>query len=141
MRWANIYLALYAGMTESASIPASVISMEVLRGILEWETILENNVVYTIGSPGERLAAGLIFTVRALVLPGTWQKFNVWKTTFIEMAGRLMGVAMMIPLRKPMIIEQEELQYPTGVARAEVLEAGDRGGAEMNSVFDWSCCR
>ncbi len=132
---ANIYVGLYAGMTVSAAIPASVISMGVLRGVLRRGTILENNVVHTIASSGESLAAGIIFTVPAFVLLGLWDHFNYWETTFIAMAGGVMGVVMMIPLRKPMIIEQEELRFPEGVACAEVLKAGDRGGAEMKGIF------
>lgn len=131
----NIYVGLYAGMTVCAAIPASVISMGVLRGLLRRGTILENNIVHTIASSGESLAAGIIFTVPAIVLLGIWTDFNYWETTLIAMAGGVMGVVMMIPLRKPMIIEQEELRFPEGVACAEVLIAGDKGGAEMRSVF------
>ncbi len=132
---ANIYVGLYAGMTVSAAIPASVISMGVLRGLLKRGTILENNVVHTIASTGESLAAGIIFTVPAIVLLGIWNNFHFWETTLIAMAGGVMGVAMMIPLRRPMIIEQEELKFPEGVACAEVLKAGDQGGAEMTGIF------
>jgi putative OPT family oligopeptide transporter len=132
---ANIYVGLYAGMTVSAAIPASVISMGVLRGLLKRGTILENNVVHTIASSGESLAAGIIFTVPAIVLLGIWNRFEYWETTLIAMAGGVMGVTMMIPLRRPMIIEQEELKFPEGVACAEVLKAGDRGGAEMAGIF------
>ena len=132
---ANIYVGLYAGMTVSAAIPASVISMGVLRGILKRGTILENNIVHTIASSGESLAAGIIFTVPAIVLLGLWSTFNYWETTLIAAAGGVMGVVMMIPLRRPMIIEQEELRFPEGVACAEVLKAGDRGGAEMMGIF------
>jgi len=132
---ANVYVGLYAGMTVSAAIPAAVISMGVLRGLLRRGTILENNIVHTIASSGESLAAGIIFTVPAIVLLGIWSKFNYWETTLIAMAGGVMGVIMMIPLRKPMIIEQKELRFPEGVACAEVLKAGDKGGAEMLGVF------
>ena len=132
---ANIYVGLYAGMTVSAAIPASVISMGVLRGLLKRGTILENNIVHTIASSGESLAAGIIFTVPALVLLGLWKTFNFWETTLIAMAGGVMGVVMMIPLRKPMIIDQKELRFPEGVACAEVLKAGDRGGTEMMGIF------
>lgn len=132
---ANVYVGLYAGMTVSAAIPASVISMGVLRGLLRRGTILENNIVHTIASSGESLAAGIIFTVPALVLLGIWSGFNYWETTLIAMSGGVMGVVMMIPLRKPMIIDQKELRFPEGVACAEVLKAGDRGGAEMFGIF------
>ncbi|MDH3284738.1 MAG: oligopeptide transporter, OPT family, partial [Acidobacteriota bacterium] len=132
---ANVYVGLYAGMTVSAAIPASVISMGVLRGLLRRGTILENNVVHTIASSGESLAAGIIFTVPAIVLLGLWSSFNYWETTIIAMSGGLIGVVMMIPLRRPMIIEQKELRFPEGVACAEVLKAGDRGGTEMLGIF------
>jgi len=132
---ANIYVGLYAGMTVSAAIPASVISMGVLRGLLRRGTILENNVVHTIASSGESLAAGIIFTVPAIVLLGLWETFNYWETTLIAMAGGVMGVVMMIPLRRPMIVEQKELVFPEGVACAEVLKAGDRGGEDMKGIF------
>jgi len=135
MCMANIYVGLYAGMTVSAAIPASVISMGVLRGLLKRGTILENNIVHTIASSGESLAAGIIFTVPALVLLGIWTHFNYLETTLIAMAGGLMGLVMMIPLRKPMIIDQKELRFPEGVACAEVLKAGDRGGTEMLGIF------
>jgi putative OPT family oligopeptide transporter len=132
---ANVYVGLYAGMTVSAAIPASVISMGVLRGLLKRGTILENNIVHTIASSGESLAAGIIFTVPAIVLLGIWTDFNYWETTLIAMSGGVMGVVMMIPLRRPMIIEQKELRFPEGVACAEVLKAGDRGGSEMLGIF------
>jgi len=132
---ANVYAGLYAGMTVSAAIPASVISMGVLRGVLRRGTILENNVVHTIASSGESLAAGIIFTVPAMVLLGLWEGFNYVETTLIAMAGGVMGVVMMIPLRRSMIVEQKELRFPEGVACAEVLKAGDRGGAEMLGIF------
>jgi len=132
---ANVYAGLYAGMTVSAAIPASVISMGVLRGVLRRGTILENNVVHTIASAGESLAAGIIFTVPAMVLLGLWEGFNYVETTLIAMAGGVMGVVMMIPLRRSMIVEQKELRFPEGVACAEVLKAGDRGGAEMLGIF------
>ena len=132
---ANVYVGLYAGMTVSAAIPASVISMGILRGLLKRGTILENNIVHTMASSGESLAAGIIFTVPAIVLLGIWTDFNYWETTLIAMAGGVLGVVMMIPLRKPMIIEQKELRFPEGVACAEVLKAGDKGGAEMLGIF------
>ncbi len=132
---ANVYVGLYAGMTVSAAIPASVISMGILRGLLKRGTILENNIVHTMASSGESLAAGIIFTIPAIVLLGIWTDFNYWETTLIAMAGGVLGVVMMIPLRKPMIIEQKELRFPEGVACAEVLKAGDKGGAEMMGIF------
>ncbi len=132
---ANVYVGLFAGMTVSAAIPASVISMGILRGVLRRGTILENNVVHTIASSGESLAAGVIFSIPAIVLLGIWGKFNYLETTMIAMTGGVIGVTMMVPLRKAMIIEQPELRFPEGVACAEVLKAGDRGGEEMKGIF------
>jgi putative OPT family oligopeptide transporter len=132
---ANVYVGLYAGMTVSAAIPASVISMGVLRGMFRRGTILENNIVHAIASAGESLAAGVIFTVPAIVLLGLWTKFNYLETTMIALAGGVIGVTMMVPLRKAMVIEQKELRFPEGVACAEVLKAGDRGGEEMKGIF------
>ncbi|MDH5628446.1 MAG: oligopeptide transporter, OPT family, partial [Candidatus Krumholzibacteria bacterium] len=132
---ANVYVGLYAGMTVSAAIPASVISMGVLRGMLRRGTILENNIVHTVASAGEALAAGVIFTIPAIVLLGLWTNFNYLETTMIALAGGIIGVTMMVPLRRAMIIEQKELKFPEGVACAEVLKAGDRGGEEMKGIF------
>jgi putative OPT family oligopeptide transporter len=101
---ANVYVGLYAGMTVSAAIPASVISMGVLRGMFRRGTILENNIVHTIASAGESLAAGVIFTVPAIVLLGLWTNFNYIETTMIALAGGVIGVTMMVPLRRAMII-------------------------------------
>ncbi len=126
---ANTYLGLYAGMTVSASIPASVISMGILRGILRRGTILENNIVQTVASTGESLAAGIIFTVPALVITGAWETFDYWKVTWIAMLGGGLGILFMIPIRRTLIVESEkELVYPEGVACAEVLKAGEKGG-------------
>jgi putative OPT family oligopeptide transporter len=135
MTAASIYVGLYAGMTVSAAIPASVISMAVLRGVLRRGTILENNVVHTLAGAGQSVGTGIIFTVPALVLLGLWSNFNYVETTLIALAGGFLGVVMMIPLRRPMIIEQTELKYPEGVACAEVLKAGDRGGPQMWEIF------
>jgi putative OPT family oligopeptide transporter len=135
MTVANVYLGLYAGMTVSASIPAAVISMGLLRGVLRRGTILENNLVQTLASAGESLAAGTIFTVPALVLTGVWQDYDFWKTTLVAMTGGLLGVLFMVPLRRPMIVEREELVFPEGVACAKVLEAGDRGGSGLRLIF------
>ncbi|MBN1826553.1 MAG: oligopeptide transporter, OPT family [Candidatus Eisenbacteria bacterium] len=135
MTAANTYLGLYAGMTVSASIPAAVISMGILRGVLRRGTILENNIVQTIASAGESLAAGIIFTVPALVLTGSWHGFRYWPVTMIAALGGLLGVLFMIPLRRALIVEEKELIYPEGLACAEVLEAGERGGGGMKTVF------
>jgi putative OPT family oligopeptide transporter len=135
MTAANVYLGLYAGMTVSASIPAAVISMGILRGVLRRGTILENNIVQTIASAGESLAAGIIFTVPALVIAGVWLDFKYWPVTLIAMFGGLLGVVFMIPLRRSLIVEEKELVYPEGLACAEVLETGERGGSGVLYVF------
>ena len=135
MAAANTYLGLYAGMVVSASIPAAVISMGILRGILRRGTLLENNIVQTIASAGESLAAGIIFTVPALVITGAWSEFKFYETTLIAILGGLLGVLFMIPLRRALIVEEEELKYPEGVACAEVLEAGQQGGSGILYVF------
>jgi len=131
MTAANVYLGLKAGMTVSASIPAAVISMGILRGIMKRGTILENNIVQTIGSAGESLAAGIIFTIPALVITGVWENFKFWPTTLIAVLGGLLGVLFMIPVRRALIVEEEELTYPEGVACARVLEAGEEGGTGL----------
>ncbi len=135
MTSANAYVGLYAGMTVTASIPAAVISMGVLRGLLRRGTILENNIVQTIASAGESLAAGIIFTMPALVMIGVWQDFKFWPVTLIAVCGGLLGVLFMIPLRKTLIVEEKELVYPEGVACAEVLEVGERGGSGVVYIF------
>lgn len=135
MTAANTYLGLYAGMTVSASIPAAVISMGILRGILRRGTILENNIVQTIASAGESLAAGIIFTVPALVITGVWKDFKFWPVTLIAILGGMLGVTFMIPLRRALIVEEKELKYPEGLACAEVLEVGEKGGSGVIYVF------
>ncbi|MDP8255176.1 MAG: oligopeptide transporter, OPT family [Candidatus Alcyoniella australis] len=135
MTAANTYLGLYAGMTVSASIPAAVISMGILRGAFSKATILENNIVQTIASAGESLAAGIIFTIPAMVITGVWTEFKFWPTTLIAIFGGLLGVLFMIPLRRALIVEEAELIFPEGVACAEVLEAGDRGGVSVSYIF------
>jgi putative OPT family oligopeptide transporter len=132
---ANAYFGLYAGMTVGASIPAAVISMAVLRGILRSGTILENNIVQTIASTGESLAAGIIFTVPAMVLTGVWTEIEYWPTTLICITGGLLGVLFMIPLRKSLIVEDKDLTYPEGVACAEVLKAGETGGSGVKALM------
>ena len=121
---ANVYLGLKAGMTVSASIPASVIAMGILRGIFRRHSILESNLVQTAASAGESLAAGIIFTMPALVLVGIWQEFDFWTTSLIALAGGLLGVLLMIPMRRVFVVSNEELKFPEGVACAEVLRAG-----------------
>jgi putative OPT family oligopeptide transporter len=134
MSAANAYVGLYAGMTVSASIPAAVISMGILRGLLRRGTILENNIVQTIASAGESLAAGIIFTVPALVLTGVWAGFKFWPIFLIALLGGILGVVFMIPLRRSLIVEEQQLVYPEGVACAEVLEVGEEGGTGFGYI-------
>jgi putative OPT family oligopeptide transporter len=122
---ANVYLGLKVGMTVSASIPAAVVAMLLLRRVLGGGTILEANQVQTAASAGESLAAGILFTVPALVLIGVWERFDFWSTTLIAVAGGWLGVLFMIPMRRVFIEESPELPYPEGVACASVLRAGD----------------
>ena len=124
---ANAYLGLYAGMTVSASIPAAVISMAVLRA-LGRATILENNVVQTIASAGEAVAAGAIFTFPALVVLGETGALSYRDVTMLSAAGATMGSLLVVFLRRAYIVE-ERLPFPEGVACAEVLRAGEAGGA------------
>lgn len=124
MTAANVYLGLYAGMTVSASIPAAVIAMGVYKGILRTDSVHQSNIVQTMASAGESLAAGIIFTLPALVLVGSWQKFEFWPTTIIAMSGGLLGIIFMIPLRKALIQNEKDLTYPEGVACAAVLGSG-----------------
>jgi len=119
---ANAYLGLFAGMTVSASIPAAVVSMAVLR-LFSRSNILENNIVQTAASSGEAVAAGVIFTIPALLLIGYWTAFNYWETAAISAVGGLLGVLFTIPLRRALIVEAR-LRYPEGVATAEVLKVG-----------------
>ncbi|UCD37526.1 MAG: oligopeptide transporter, OPT family [Fidelibacterota bacterium] len=123
---ANAYLGLFAGMTVSASIPAAVISMGILRLFRE-HNILENNIVQTAASAGESLAAGAIFTLPALVMMGYWTNFDYLWVTLIMGFGGLIGVLFTIPLRRSLIVEGQ-LMFPEGVATAEVLKTGESGG-------------
>lgn len=136
---ANAYLGLRVGMTVSASIPAAVISMGIIRKILHRDSILENNMVQTIGSAGESVAAGAIFTLPALFM---WAKEGLGSTpTLVEigliaLCGGVLGTLMMIPLRSALIVKEHgTLAYPEGQACAEVLIAGEEGGAKASTVF------
>lgn len=122
---ANVYLGLKAGMTVSASIPAAVVAMLILRGVFRSGTILEANQVQTAASAGESLAAGIIFTMPALILIGAWTHFDMWTTTLIAFSGGLLGILFMIPMRRVFILDNKELKYPEGVACAAVLRAGE----------------
>lgn len=136
---ANAYLGLRVGMTVSASIPAAVISMGVIRVILRRNSILESNMVQTIGSAGESLAAGAIFTMPALFLWAEEGKIAMpgyLEITLIALFGGILGVLFMIPLRKALIVEEHgTLPYPEGMACAEVLLAGEEGGSNASTVF------
>ena len=131
---ANTYLGLYAGMTVSGSIPAAIVSMGILRGILRRGSILENNIVQTMASAGESVAAGIIFTVPAMIITGVWSGFDYWQVTMIGALGGVLGVLLMIPLRRTLIVESKELIYPEGVACAQVLEAGEKGGSSLSRI-------
>ncbi|MDX1643322.1 MAG: oligopeptide transporter, OPT family, partial [Thermoanaerobaculia bacterium] len=130
---ANAYLGLFAGMTVSASIPAAVISMAILK-LFKESNILENNIVQTSASAGESLAAGVIFTLPGLILLGTWSGFNYWEVTIIAGLGGVIGVLFTIPLRRALIVENP-LRFPEGVATAEVLKVGDTGGAGIRFLL------
>ena len=122
---ANVYLGLRVGMTVSASIPAAVMAMAILNGVMRRQSILEANLVQTGASAGESLAAGIIFTIPALILVGVWESFHFWTTSLIALAGGLLGVLFMIPMRKVFVVENRELQFPEGIACAEVLKTGE----------------
>ena len=137
---ANVYLGLKAGMTVSASIPAAVVGMLVLRyfgrtgGSSHSGSILEANQIQTAASAGESLAAGIIFTMPALILIGVWQEFDMILTTVIAFTGGLLGILFMIPMRQVFIVKNEDnLQYPEGLACASVLEAGQESDNSNNA--------
>ena len=131
---ANAYLGLRVGLTISASIPAAVISMGVLRVLLRRSSILENNMVQTIGSAGESLAAGVIFTIPALFM---WNVAPTYFDVFLmSIFGGFLGVLMMIPLRRFLIVQEHgKLPYPEGTACADILIAGEEGGPKAATVF------
>ena len=136
---ANAYLGLRVGMTVSASIPAAVISMGIIRVILKRDSILENNMVQTIGSAGESVAAGAIFTMPALfmwAIESGSANPSLLEISLIALCGGVLGVLFMIPLRSALIVEEHgKLPYPEGQACAEVLLAGEEGGAKAGTVF------
>ena len=136
---AHAYLGLRVGMTISASIPAAVISMGIIRVILRRDSILENNLVQTIGSAGESVAAGAIFTLPALFLwakEGTIDSPSMITIFLVALVGGLLGVAFMVPLRQALIVEEHgTLPFPEGTACAEVLLAGEEGGSKAGTVF------
>lgn len=136
---ANAYLGLRVGLTVSASIPAAVIAMGVIRIIMRKNSILESNIVQTAGSAGESLAAGAIFTLPALFLwarAGVMGMPTILEITLIALLGGLLGVFFMVPLRNALIVREHGiLPYPEGTACAEVLLAGEDGGANASTVF------
>lgn len=136
---ANAYLGLRVGMTISASIPAAVIAMGVIRVIMRKNSILESNIVQTVGSAGESLAAGAIFTLPALFLwakEGKMDTPSIVEITVIALIGGVLGVLFMVPLRNALIVKEHGvLPYPEGTACAEVLLAGEEGGANASTVF------
>ena len=133
----TVYLGLRAGLTVSASIPIAVLAISVLKR-LGGSTILENNIVQTIGSAGESVAAGVVFTIPALIFFGERGQgfFNYFQITLLALAGGILGVLMMVPLRRALIVKEHGvLPYPEGTACADVLIAGERGGALAQMVF------
>ena len=136
---ANAYLGLLVGMTVSASIPAAVISMGIIRVILRKDSILENNMVQTIGSAGESVAAGAIFTLPALFLWAEEGKIDfpsILTIFLIALFGGVLGVCFLVPLRQALIVEEHgTLPFPEGTACAEVLLAGEEGGSKAGTVF------
>ena len=137
---ANAYLGLRVGMTISASIPAAVISMGIIRVIMRRNSILENNMVQTIGSAGESLAAGAIFTLPALFMWAAESSSvaapSFWNIAMLGLFGGILGVLFMIPLRNALIVEEHGvLPFPEGTACAEVLLAGEEGGSSAKAVF------
>src|SRR4249920_2454075 len=133
----TVYLGLRAGLTVSASIPIAVLAISVLKR-LGGSTILENNIVQTIGSAGESVAGGVVFTIPALLFlePFGPAYFNYFQITMLTFAGGILGVLMMVPLRRALIVKEHGvLPYPEGTACADVLVAGERGGKLATTVF------
>lgn len=130
---ANAYLGLKVGMTVSASIPAAVMSLAILRWFRS-ASILESNLVQTAASAGESLAAGMIFTIPALILLDVWQAFSYWQGTLIVLLGGLFGVLFAVPLRRAFILNSA-LRYPEGIATAQVLQAGFRSAASIRALL------
>lgn len=130
---ANVYVGLKAGMTVSASIPAAVLAMLVFR-MFRKSSILEANQVQTCASAGESLAAGIIFTMPALLLIGYWEDFDFWTVSMIALTGGLLGILFMIPMRKVFVVGNDDLPFPEGLACAEVLKTGEGGEAHRGAA-------
>ena len=129
----NVYLALKIGLTVSASIPIAVLAITIFR-LFGRSTILENNIVQTTGSAADSVAAGVVFTIPAILLMG--YDLDIGRVTILAMAGGVMGVLLMIPLRRALIVKEHgNLPYPEGTACAEVLIAGERGGVQAKTLF------
>jgi putative OPT family oligopeptide transporter len=131
----TVYVGLRAGLTVSASIPISVLSISILRAFGR-STILENNIVQTTGSAGESLAAGVMFTLPALIFLGFGSEFTFWRIFPLALLGGWLGVLFLIPLRRQLIVKEHgNLTFPEGTACADVLVAGERGGSFAGRVF------
>jgi putative OPT family oligopeptide transporter len=131
----TVYVGLRAGLTVSASIPISVLSISILRAFRR-STILENNIVQTTGSAGESLAAGVMFTIPALIFLGFGAEFTFWRIFPLALLGGWLGVLFMVPLRRQLIVKEHgNLVFPEGTACADVLVAGERGGSFAGRVF------
>ena len=130
---ANVYLGLKVGMTVSASIPAAVVSMLLLRVLLGRQSVLEANQAQTAASAGGSLAAGIIFTMPALVLVGVWHEFDLVLTTLVALAGGLLGIVLMIPMRR-VFVTAGSLPFPESVACAAVLRTGQHSPATGTPV-------
>ena len=134
----TVYLALRAGLTVSASIPIAVLAIAVFKRFSR-STILENNIVQTIGSAGESIAAGVVFTIPAFLFiasGGAQEYFNIVQIVTLAAVGGIIGVLMMVPMRRALIVKEHGiLPYPEGTACAEVLIAGERGGELAKTVF------
>jgi putative OPT family oligopeptide transporter len=131
----SVYVGLRAGLTVSASIPIAVLSVSILRAFGR-ATILENNIVQTTGSAGESLAAGVMFTLPALIFLGFGSEFTFWRIFPLALLGGWLGVLFMIPLRRQLIVKEHgNLTFPEGLACADVLVAGERGGSFAGRVF------
>ena len=131
----TVYVGLRAGLTVSASIPISVLSISILRAFGR-STILENNIVQTTGSAGESLAAGVMFTLPALIFLGFGSEFTFWRIFPLALLGGWLGVLFMVPLRRQLIVKEHgNLTFPEGTACADVLVAGERGGSFAGRVF------
>src|SRR2546429_1247889 len=131
----TVYVGLRAGLTVSASIPISVLSISILRAFGR-STILENNIVQTTGSAGESLAAGVMFTIPALIFLGFGKEFTFWRVFPLALLGGWLGVLFMVPIRRQLIVKEHgNLSFPEGTACADVLVAGERGGSFARPVF------